>query len=68
MFTKTTLSDWENTVRKQLKTEDIYEVLSKENLEGITVKPYYATVERPLANLPKVEESTQLVARYREDL
>ena len=32
MFAKTTLSDWENLVQKQLKTEDIYSVLQKENL------------------------------------
>ncbi|MGZ5197062.1 MAG: methylmalonyl-CoA mutase family protein [Kaistella sp.] len=68
MFTKTSLSDWESTVRKQLKTENIYEVLSKENLEGIFVKPYYDSVSRPLVNLPKIEESTQLVAKYSEDL
>ncbi|MGZ5193034.1 MAG: methylmalonyl-CoA mutase family protein, partial [Kaistella sp.] len=68
MFTKTSLSDWESTVRKQLKTENIYEVLSKENLEGIFVKPYYDSVFRPLVNLPKIEESTQLVAKYSEDL
>ena len=68
MFTKTSLSDWESTVRKQLKTENIYEVLSKENLEGICVKPYYDSVSMPLVNLPKIEESTQLVANYSEDL
>lgn len=68
MFTKTSLSDWESTVQKQLKTENIYEVLSKENLEGITVKPYYDSVCKPLLNLPKIEESTQLVAKYSEDL
>ena len=68
MFTKTSLSDWENLVQKQLKTENIYELLSKENLEGIVVKPFYDSVEKPLVNLPKIEESTQLVAKYREDL
>ena len=68
MFTKTSLSDWENLVKKQLKTEDIYSLLSKENLEGIEVKPYYDSVSKPLRNLPKVEESTQLVAKYHEDL
>lgn len=59
---------WENLVKKQLKTEDIYSVLSKENLEGITVKPYYDSVQKPLVNLPKIEESTHLVARYHESL
>ncbi|WP_447951177.1 methylmalonyl-CoA mutase family protein [Chryseobacterium koreense] len=68
MFTKTSLSDWESLVQKQLKTEDIYSVLSKENLEGIEVKPYYDSVPKPLKNLPKVEESTQLVAKYHRDL
>ena len=34
MFAQVTLQDWENLVKKQLKTEDIYAVLTKENLEG----------------------------------
>lgn len=68
MFSKVNFSDWENLVQKQLKTEDIYATLSKENLEGISVKPYYDTVSKPLKNLPKIEESTQLVAKYNEDL
>jgi methylmalonyl-CoA mutase len=66
MFTKTDLKDWESLVQKQLKTEDIYAVLSKENLEGISVKPYYDSVSKPLKNLPKVEESTHLVSPYHE--
>ncbi|MBW8359232.1 MAG: methylmalonyl-CoA mutase [Weeksellaceae bacterium] len=68
MFAKTSYLDWENLVQKQLKTEDIYAVLEKENLEGILVKPYYSAVSTPLRNLPKVEESTQLVARYQENM
>lgn len=63
-----TFSNWENLVKKQLKTEDIYTVLKKENLEGIDVKPFYNDVEKPLVNLPKVEESTHLVANYHESL
>jgi methylmalonyl-CoA mutase len=59
---------WENLVKKQLKTEDIYPVLTKENLEGILVKPFYDKVQYPLVNLPKVEENTHLVARYHESL
>jgi len=59
---------WENLVKKQLKTEDIYTILKKENLEGIDVKPFYDTVHKPLVNLPKIEESTHLVARYHEGL
>ncbi|SFI68854.1 methylmalonyl-CoA mutase [Kaistella treverensis] len=66
MFEKVALQDWENLVKKQLKTDDIYKVLSKDNLENITVKPYYDTVENPLPNLPKVEESTHLVSKYHE--
>ncbi|WP_312285573.1 methylmalonyl-CoA mutase family protein [Chryseobacterium gleum] len=62
------LSNWENLVKKQLKTEDIYPVLEKQNLEGIEVKPFYAEVQKPLVNLPRVEESTHLVARYHESL
>ncbi|WFB68706.1 methylmalonyl-CoA mutase family protein [Chryseobacterium sp. WX] len=62
------LSNWENLVKKQLKTEDIYLVLEKQNLEGIEVKPFYTEVQKPLVNLPRVEESTHLVARYHESL
>lgn len=63
-----TLSNWENLVKKQLKTEDIYPILQKENLEGIEVRPFYTEVKKPLVNLPRVEESTHLVARYHESL
>ncbi|MCX8532310.1 methylmalonyl-CoA mutase family protein [Chryseobacterium luquanense] len=63
-----TFSNWENLVKKQLKTEDIYTILKKENLEGIDVKPFYDYVEKPMLNLPKVEESTHLVATYHESL
>ncbi len=62
------LSNWENLVKKQLKTEDIYPVLEKQNLEGVEVKPFYTEVHKPLSNLPRVEESTHLVARYHESL
>lgn len=63
-----TFSNWENLVKKQLKTEEIYTILKKENLEGIEVKPFYNSVEKPMSNLPKVEESTHLVANYHESL
>lgn len=63
-----TFSAWENLVKKQLKTEDFYPILNKENLEGIAVKPYYNEVSQPLKNLAKVEESTHLVANYHESL
>ncbi|MCW3161857.1 methylmalonyl-CoA mutase family protein [Chryseobacterium oryctis] len=63
-----TLPNWEKLVQKQLKTEDIYSVLKKENLEGINVKPFYDSVQKPLVNLPKVEENTHLVAKYHESL
>lgn len=59
---------WENLVKKQLKTDDIYPILSKENLEGIVVKPFYDSVQEPFVNLPKIEESTHLVAKYHESL
>lgn len=62
------LPNWEKLVKKQLKTEDIYSILKKENLEGIDVKPFYSDVQKPLANLPKVEENTHLVATYHESL
>ncbi len=68
MFAQITLQDWENLVKKQLKTDDIYTILSKENLEGISVKPYYEKSSESLKNLPKVEESTHLVAKYQEGL
>ncbi|UZT98553.1 methylmalonyl-CoA mutase family protein [Chryseobacterium fluminis] len=63
-----TFSGWENLVKKQLKTEDIYSILKKDNLEGIEVKPFYDSVKKPLVNLPKIEENTHLVARYHESL
>ncbi|SEF64491.1 methylmalonyl-CoA mutase [Halpernia humi] len=62
------LSDWVNLVKKQLKTEDIYSNLQVENLENLEVKPYYSEVSKPLQNLPKIEESTHLVANYEETL
>ncbi len=58
---------WEKLVRKQLKAEDIYTILEKENLEGIVVRPYYQTNSESRI-LPKVEESTHLVALYQEVL
>lgn len=68
MSNSETFSSWENLVKKQLKTEDIYPILKKENLEGIDVKPFYNSIQKPMANLPKVEESTHLVATYHESL
>jgi len=68
MSNSETFSSWENLVKKQLKTEGIYPILKKENLEGIDVKPFYNSVQKPMANLPKVEESTHLVATYHESL
>ncbi|WP_294250024.1 methylmalonyl-CoA mutase family protein [uncultured Chryseobacterium sp.] len=59
---------WENLVKKQLKTDDIFSVLTKENLEEISLLPFYDTVAQPLVNLPKIEESTHLVARYHDSL
>ena len=66
MSNNSTFQDWENLVKKQLKVDDIYAVLQKENLENLVVKPFYNTVEKPLTNLPKVEESTHLVSFYDE--
>lgn len=68
MFAPVTIQEWENLVKKQLKTEDIYSVLTKENLEGISVKPFYAETTHQLKNLPKIEESTHLVAKFQEGL
>lgn len=68
MSNTATLPNWENLVKKQLKTEDIYPILEKQNLEGIEVRPFYTEVKKPLVNLPRVEESTHLVARYHESL
>ncbi|WP_313101008.1 methylmalonyl-CoA mutase family protein [Epilithonimonas sp.] len=62
-FIENTLEDWEQLVKKQLKTENIYEILSKDNLEDINVKPYYQNNPETKI-LPKVEESTHLVAEY----
>ncbi|MFP3831571.1 methylmalonyl-CoA mutase family protein [Chryseobacterium sp. SIMBA_028] len=68
MSNTATLPTWENLVKKQLKTEDIYPILEKKNLEGIEVRPFYTDVQKPLTNLPRVEESTHLVAKYHESL
>lgn len=66
-FIENKLEDWEQLVKKQLKTDNIYEILSKENLENIHVKPYYQNnLETKI--LPKVEESTHLVAEYQVGL
>lgn len=56
-----------NLVKQQLKTENIYEILSKDNLENIEVKPYYQNNSETKI-LPKVEESTHLVAEYQDGL
>ena len=66
-FIESTLEDWEQLVKKQLKTENIYEILSKDNLENIHVKPYYQNKQETKI-LPKVEESTHLVAEYQVGL
>lgn len=68
MFQKSTLSDWETLVRKQLKTDDIYNTLNSENLEGIVVKPFLDEAEISLQTLPKVTESTYLVSKYHQNL
>ena len=66
-FIENTLEDWEQLVKKQLKKENIYEILSKDNLENIHVKPYYQNKQETKI-LPKVEESTHLVAEYQVGL
>lgn len=68
MFNQVSLQDWENLVKKQLKTDDIYAILTKDNLEGIAVSPYYTETSLQLSNLPRVEESMHLVASYQEAL
>lgn len=62
------VADWENLVKKQLKTENIYDILSKENSEGIQVMPYYEAGPYQVPLLPRCEESTLLVAKYHEDI
>lgn len=62
-FDKVSLQDWESLVKKQLKTDNIYDILVKENLENINVSPYYDTAE-DIQKLPRLEESTHLVASY----
>lgn len=66
MFNKTSLQDWETLVKKQLKSDDIYLQLSKENVEDIVVKPYYDEVSLQSFQIPSVEESTHLVAKFDE--
>lgn len=67
MEIKNHFSDWEQLVKKQLKTENINDVLQKDNLEGIFVKPYYPNNSQAKL-LPRLEESTHLVAPYQESL
>lgn len=61
-------AEWEKLVKSQLKTDDIAASLSKENLEGLKVQPYYSGEWQQLPNLLKVEESTQLVSKYSDSL
>lgn len=61
-----TLQDWEKLVARQLKTDNIYDILVKENIEGIDIRPMYSASEAILENLPKIEESTHLVAPEQE--
>lgn len=68
MEAQNTMQNWENLVKKQLKTEEIYAELQKENLEGVTVKPYYTFADQEVRSLPRVEESTVLVSDYHESL
>ncbi len=63
-----TLEAWEELVKKQQNLEDLYETLSKENLEGLVVKPIYAKEQKETVVLPRLEESSNLVAPYHESL
>lgn len=56
-------TEWEDLVKKQLKTEDIDTLLTRENLEGVSVKPYYSESSHANA-VAKVEKNTHLVCRY----
>ncbi|WP_313029731.1 methylmalonyl-CoA mutase family protein [Soonwooa sp.] len=67
-FPKVSLQDWEQLVKKQLKTDDIDSVLIKENLENIVVKGYYDNSTPKAEKLPRIEESTHLVAKYKDFL
>lgn len=58
-----TFNDWQAFVEKQLRTQDIYAILTKENIEGISVKPYYTDSYQKFT-VPKFEESTHLVCRW----
>lgn len=68
MLPKATYTDWEKLVEKQLKTEDIYTVLEKPNLEEINIRPLYEPQGKVYSKLPKIEESTHLVSDYSEHL
>ncbi|WP_312321709.1 methylmalonyl-CoA mutase family protein [Soonwooa sp.] len=67
-FPKVSLQDWEQLVKKQLKTDDIDSILIKENLENIVVKAYYDNSTPKAEKLPRIEESTHLVAKYNDFL
>ncbi len=68
MPTPTTLKDWEALVKKQQNLQDLYASLSKENLEGLEVRPIYARGQENLVEIPRIEESSVLVAAYHESL
>lgn len=65
-FKETTLQDWEALVAKQLKTDDIYSVLNKENIEELEIKPYYSIENCKPLTLARNEENIHLVAPFHE--
>ncbi len=66
-FLKSSLTDWENLVKKQLKTEDLSSLIKVKSDENISILPYYHQSEFSLS-LQKKEENTHLVADYQSDL
>ncbi len=58
---------WEQQVRTQLKTQDIYEQLQT-RVEGILIDPIYFEAPIELQRLPRLEDSSVLVANYHESL
>lgn len=67
MTQKENLKAWEKLVESQLKTSNIYEILGATK-DGVALKPYLTENAGEISSLPMVEESSQLVANYRDGL
>lgn len=61
------LNDWEKLVSQQLKSDDIYNILKNDNLENVTVKPFYAESSQSDLQLNRAVEASHLISPYSEN-